>query len=65
MNAHNRPESCLEAQIDSIGAGGCSESREAADAECAAARASVHRASADAGVQLSNTPPPQVVKMMK
>ena len=58
MNAHNRPESCLEAQIDSIGSGGCSESREAADAECTAARASAHRASADAGVQLSNTPPP-------
>jgi len=48
----------LEAQIDSIGAGGLTESREAADAECTAARASAHRASADAGVKSSNTPPP-------
>ena len=48
----------LEAQIDSIGADGLTESREAADAECTAARASAHRASADAGVKLSNTPPP-------
>jgi hypothetical protein len=47
----------LEAQIDSIRANGCSESREAADAECTVARASAHRASADAGVYSSNTPP--------
>lgn len=44
----------LEAQIDSIGA--C-DPREAADAECTAARVSAHRASAAAGVQSSNTPP--------
>ena len=48
----------LKAQIDSIGADGLTESREAADAACTAARASAHRASADAGVKSSNTPPP-------
>lgn len=55
--AMEQAERRFQARIDSIEANGCPELREAADADCTAARASAHRADADAGVQSSNTPP--------
>lgn len=56
--AVEQAEHRLEAQVDSIVGKVTTECLPEADAECTAARASAHRASADAGVKSSNTPPP-------
>jgi hypothetical protein len=50
-------EQNFEAQIDSMAADDLPVYDSEADAVCTAARASAHRASADAGVHSSNTPP--------
>jgi len=53
----SQTQHCLEDQESSFVGDFTTEYRPEADAECTAARASAHRASADAGVYSSNTPP--------
>jgi len=55
--AMEQAEQNFEAQIDSMAADDLPVYDPEANAVCTAARASAHRASADAGVHSSNTPP--------